>query len=312
MNKTNLVTKTLNFTYYFTSPGHLNVKFTDLYNKRWEMPNEFPYPHTDSNSKFAPYDDALVKVVVKKIPFSFQVIRTKTNEVIFDSSGQFIFSDYYLQLSTSLPTSNIYGLGERGYKFNLGPDGTYSLYNRDNEGAFDTGTSGNMLYSYHPVYLMREKSHSFHMAYLRTSSPMDVTLEAGKKLTYRIVGGVLDFHFFVGTSKDQTPETVTKQYHEYIGKWTIQPFWSFGFHECKWGYQSVYDLNDVLANYSQYELPLDALWTDIDAMDHNVDFTLDEENFPRKKMKELYNKYNKKWVPLWTLVLVLVALLQKT
>jgi len=299
INETNEIIQSLNFTYFFADKGHLIVRLTDPNTQRWEVPYTSPFPHVDMAKKFSPYDDALVQVNVTESPFSFKVTRKQTSEVIFDSSvGDFIYSDLYLELSTSLATPNIYGLGERAYKLNLGPDGTYTLFNKENPSQLENGTAGNNLYGYHPVYLLRESSNDFNMVLLRSSSPMDVLIEGGQKLTYKVVGGVIDLNFFVGDDNNSQPETVVQQYHKYLGGWTLQPFWAFGFHQSKWGYHSAAELHDVLGNYSAYGLPLDVIWSDIDYMDHYIDFTVDPVNFAPSQMKGMLKEFKKRWVPI--------------
>jgi len=299
-NQTNKISRNLNFTYYFMSPAHLIVRITDLDNpNRWEVPHEHPFPHSDYTKRYSPYDNALVTVNVTQSPFSYKIIRKATNEVIFDSSvGDLIYSDYYVQFSTALATPNIFGFGERNYKMNLGPDGTYSVLTKDSPLDIETGESGHSTYGYHPVYLLREKSNAFSMALLRSSVGMDLVFEGGKNLTYKVMGGIIDLNFFLGGDVQNAPETVVKQYHSYLGGWTLQPFWSFGFHQCKWGYQNVLELEQVLANYSQYALPLDVMWSDIDYMQSYIDFTIDHNNFPPETMRAMLAKYKKRWVPI--------------
>lgn len=48
---------------------------------------------------------------------------------------------------------------------------------------------------------MREKDNYFHINYLRSSNAMDVIKESAHGrhyLTYKVIGGVFDFRFFVG------------------------------------------------------------------------------------------------------------------
>ena len=62
------------------------------------------------------------------------------------------------------------------------------------------------------INLMKEKSNNFHVVFLKNSVAMDV--EVRNDLTYRIIGGVFHFKFFLG---DKNPETAIKMYHEYLG-----------------------------------------------------------------------------------------------
>lgn len=59
------------------------------------------------------------------------------------------------------------------------------------------------------------------------------------------------------------------------------------FHNCRYGYQDVYDVAEAVYNYSHARIPLETMWTDIDYMSDRRVFTLDPERFPLDKMKEL-------------------------
>ena len=74
---------------------------------------------------------------------------------------------------------------------------------------------------------------------------MDVVLDTNA-LIYRTIGGVLDFYFFLGPR----PEGVIQQYQEVIGQPHMPPYWSLGFHNCRYGYPNVETLEEVVANYS--------------------------------------------------------------
>ena len=74
---------------------------------------------------------------------------------------------------------------------------------------------------------------------------MDISLFP-TSINYRVIGGVLDFYFFLGPQ----PEGVIQQYQEVIGRPHMPPYWGLGFHNCRYGYPNVETLVAVVANYS--------------------------------------------------------------
>lgn len=59
------------------------------------------------------------------------------------------------------------------------------------------------------------------------------------------------------------------------------------FHQCKYGYQDYFMLAEVITNYSEANIPLETMWTDIDYMDLRKVFTLDPERFPLPRMQDI-------------------------
>lgn len=70
--------------------------------------------------------------IVNQKPFNLIVKRKSTNEEILNTDvTEFIYSDYYIQIGTKMPTPFIFGMGERNTKSLRLKEGEYTLYGRD-------------------------------------------------------------------------------------------------------------------------------------------------------------------------------------
>ena len=66
-----------------------------------------------------------------------------------------------------------------------------------------------------------------------------------------------------------------KKYHNFIGPSLIPPFWSMGYHQCRWGYKNVRELETIIRMHDKHEVPIDVVWNDLDYMNSKQDFTVD-------------------------------------
>ena len=290
----------LKFDLKFDSSTEFTFKIDDAKSPRFRLPDSKPFPFTKVNSSSSSPGNAdqqfSVSFKKQESKIAFVVRRTSTDEILFDTSAHdFVYSNKYLELSTDLPTKYFYGMGERTHDL-LYKDGNYTIWPFDQFGIVDDGILGNQTYGYHPVYLMREKSGNYHVVYLRNFNAMSFEFHSNKpKLTYRTTGGLFEFKFFLG---DKYPETALKQYHSYINKWTIQPFWSFGYHQCRWGYKSSDQLLSVVDSYQKHDIPLDVVWSDIDYMIKYQTFTVNSDNFHKSHFDSIFSK-KVRWVPIF-------------
>lgn len=241
----------------------------------FERPADSEHPSGDSQLAFS----------LEKDPFSFQISRRDSGEVLFDtSSQQLIFESQYVRLRTFLPKdANIYGLGEHSDSFRL-PTNDYKRTLWNGESPFIPRESN--LYGSHPMYLEHRQNGS-HGVFLLNSNGMDINInetDSGESLLeYNTIGGVLDYYFFAGPS----PTDVSKQYSQVLGRAAMMPYWSLGYHQAKYGYWDVNYLAEVVGNYSAADIPLEVIWADIDYMDRRKNFVTDPERFPMDKMREL-------------------------
>lgn len=112
---------------------------------------------------------------------------------------------------------------------------------------------------------------------------MDKDPNGKQYLEYNTIGGVIDLYILAGSK----PADVSRQYADVVGHSAMFPYWSLGFHQCKFGYWDVNMVAEVVANYSTAGIPMEVMWTDIDYMNLREDFTVDPDRFPLTKMREL-------------------------
>lgn len=206
---------------------------------------------------------------------------------------EMIFENQYLQLSSALPeNANIYGLGEYVTgSFRRDPNETLQPFF-----TLDAGTPvDSNMYGYHPIYTEARRGSDgklrTHSVYLQNTAGMDVLLRP-KVVQYRSIGGSLDFRFFSGDASTgdevkNSPNTAIQQYVNFIGNPVIHPYWSYGFHLCRWGYHNVSDTQAIIDSMREANIPLEVQWNDIDYMQGFRDFTTDPERFPQKEFAQM-------------------------
>lgn len=277
----------------------VHIQILDRSKPRWEIP-VFLVPRNEPLAKGLKHnlelpEQQLIKLTYTTNPFGFAVVRIANDEVLFNSTpsatfslnddashsfNSMVFKDQYLEISTHLPSSaTLFGLGERTQPHGLPlvKGKTYSLWATD----LGSTTLDVDLYGVYPYYMDVRDGGLTHGVLLLNSNGMDVEY-GGDFLTWRVIGGTFDFYFFAGP----TPLNVVDQFTELVGRPAPMPYWSFGFHQCKWGYRNVTELKHVVKNFKKAHIPLDTIWNDIDYMQNYLDFTTDSERYPEDELKD--------------------------
>ncbi|KAJ8368022.1 hypothetical protein SKAU_G00080500 [Synaphobranchus kaupii] len=250
------------------TPNRFRFKITDAHKKRFEVPHEHVKPNNT--------DDKLnYEFVLVKNPFGLRLRRKSSGKVLFDTTiGPLVFADQYLQLSAKLPSSNIYGLGEHVHQqFRHDTNWkTWPIFARD---AFPNGGTHNLYGAYTFFLCLEDASGKSFGVFLMNSNAMEVTIQPAPAVTYRTIGGVLDFYILLG----DTPEGVVQEYLELIGRPVIPPYWALGFQLSRWGYESLDEVKRTVERNREIGLPYDVQYTDIDYMEDKKDFTYDAVKF---------------------------------
>nr|XP_023423179.1 uncharacterized protein LOC100714419 [Cavia porcellus] len=242
----------------------LQFKIYDPNNNRYEVPVPLNIPTVPSSTS----QSRLYDVLIKENPFGIEIRRKSTGTVIWDSQVLgFTFNDMFLRISTRLPSSYIYGFGETehtAFRRDLNWH-TWGMFSRDQPPGYKLNT-----YGVHPYYMGLEEDGNAHSVLLLNSNAMDVTFQPLPALTYRTTGGILDFYVFLGP----TPELVTQQYTEVIGRPVMVPYWSLGFQLCRYGYENDSEIASLYDDMVAAQIPYDVQYSDIDYMERQLDFTL--------------------------------------
>uniref|UniRef100_A0A4W6E7F6 alpha-glucosidase n=1 Tax=Lates calcarifer TaxID=8187 RepID=A0A4W6E7F6_LATCA len=251
----------------YHSGDMLQFKIWDPATYRYEVPVPLTVPavpETDENKR-------LYKVLIENNPFGIKVIRKSTGTKIWDSSVPgFTFSDMFIQVSTLLSSEFVYGFGETEhptYKHNLNYH-TWGMFSKDQPPGYKMNC-----YGVHPFYMGLETTTDAHGVLLLNSNAMDVTFQPTPALTYRTLGGILDFYMVLGP----TPEMVVQEYTALIGRPVLPAYWSLGFQLCRYGYANDTEIEDLYRDMKAAGIPYDVQYADIDYMERQLDFVLDSQ-----------------------------------
>lgn len=258
---------------------------------RWEIPDSLLGRTRDDYGMRHAWNR--FKLSNDTVSMEFASIKDAKDVYITTKDRSLVFTEYYLEMGFVVESQKIFGFGERVKEFELTP-GNYSSWSNGRDNNYDKGEEGHHSYGDHPFVLFKLKE-SFGGIFFKNSNAKSLEYtkygSSQSLLNFRAAGGVLDFFFFFGESA----ESVIKAYHGVIGFPYLPPFWSLGFHQSSWQYNDTKRVNDVLKGYDDANMPLEALWLDIEYMNNYRNFEVNTtrfENIPslaealhRKKQK---------------------------
>ncbi|XP_076109492.1 lysosomal alpha-glucosidase-like [Mytilus galloprovincialis] len=145
----------------------IRVKIYDPASQRYEVPIDTPKVLSKASSTFYNY------TIVGNPYVGLKVSRKSSSSVVFDSTvAPMTFTDQYMEITVAVPTSNLYGLGERTGSLKLKPeDGPkVTFWARDQPPDPDKN-----LYGSHPFLLGIESDGKAFGIFLLNSNAMGKT-----------------------------------------------------------------------------------------------------------------------------------------
>ena len=286
---------------------YLHIKVVDALKNRWEPPFTISDSYKEKiqtcNQSKSLQDFGLIISEDMEEPFYMTLTNPDTGELIFTTENtDFLYSDLFIAFGGYITTNDVYGFGERAHELNLG-DGKFTMWPNDTGGLHeDQGNGGYNAMGIHPLGFHKTAKSSFIGLLFNNINAQDLVIQSGYEqwdnhvlFEHRTIGGVIDYFITINDSPDQALISL----HDIIGHPAIPPFWSLGFHQCRWGYHSDKDIRNVFENYIAYELPIDTFWGDIDILQNYRIFTLNETDFSDlpNLIHEMHEK-NYKFVPI--------------
>ena len=227
--------------------------------------------------------------------FWMKVIRKSNSDVLFDTSGTvLVFENQFVEFATALPEDySLYGLGETIHSLRLGNNFTKTMWNSDNADTVDRN-----IYGTHPIYydtryfetatdgtttyvpwnhtkLGGNYTSLTHAVYYRNAHGHEILMKPDG-FTWRTLGGNIDLYFYSGPTIEQAAKSYQ---NSTIGLPAMQQYWTFGYHQCRWGYNNWSEVEAVVNNFERFQIPLETQWNDIDYMYQLRDFTSDPNRF---------------------------------
>jgi len=272
----------LSLTVEYQSSDRLHIEITPAYigssNSSWYVLPEalVPKPAIDADANSTTLDNDLSFIWSNDPTFSFTVIRQSTGDVLFSSVGsKLVFENQFIEFGSSLPENyNLYGMGEVIHGLRMGNNLTRTFYAADVGDPIDYNiygdhsfyldtryyevneTTGNLTYAANATNASAQYISYSHGVYMRNAHGQEVLLRPSN-ITWRTLGGNIDLYFYAGPTQDK----VTKSYQmSATGLPAMQQYFTFGYHQCRWGYTNWSELQDVVDSFSRFGIPLENIW----------------------------------------------------
>lgn len=169
----------------------------------------------------------------------------------------------------------VYGLGEATRGINKRGH-IYSSYCSDD--PFHTEDKQS-LYGAHNFLIIDDKDNGTRFGVF-FDYPAKITFDIGCTVSSILSVTPQTNDLAVYIIEGKTLRDIVKSFRKLIGQSYIPPRWAFGFMQSRWSYFTKDDVIRIADSYEKSNIPLDAIFLDIDYMERFKDFTINDERFP--------------------------------
>lgn len=129
-----------------------------------------------------------------------------------------------------------------------------------------------------PLLILRTTDGTHLGLYFDSGERLNVDVGAGEPRILSVTSpdGPLPVFIVPGP----TLRDVTRRFTALTGRCPLPATWALGYHQCRWGYRSAEEFRELKALFEKHDIPVSALWFDIDYMDGYRLFTWDAKRFP--------------------------------
>ncbi len=172
----------------------------------------------------------------------------------------------------------VYGLGERYGEMNR-KGKKFTCWNVDQPMHLPLGDPTYMCIPYALVACPKAPCYAILIDY-GGYMEIDVCKE-NKELIKFTAGtkGLIAYLFVADTVRD-----VLSKYIDLTGKLKLPPKWALGYHQSRYSYLSADEVLSIARRFRELEIPLDAIYLDIDYMDSYKVFTWNPDKFPEPEI----------------------------
>ncbi len=226
--------------------------------------------------------------MIKKFTYNNPLNTFATVLDIKESSGDlpyFSYTDNSFCYKMS-DTTAVYGLGEAVRGINK-RGWIYEGYCSDDPCHTEDKRS---LYGAHNFLIIDDKASGKDRFGVFFDYPARITFDIGYTdkdiLCVTPQSSVLTVYIIEG----ETLREIVRNFRKLIGMSYVAPKWAFGFMQSRWSYFTKDDVIRIADEYEKANIPLDAIFLDIDYMERFKDFSLNDERFPDFKNFVAYMK----------------------